>query len=116
MMVSSEQKEGLMLPAHGESSQNGTNGDTPRGLVAVTSGDAAAKSANGNGHGAAAELPAAREEALVGAAFGDEAEIRARGWRGWWRIAQIARVLGALSLYLFLEGYEARSNFNRRMA
>ncbi|MBA2645731.1 MAG: AarF/ABC1/UbiB kinase family protein [Pyrinomonadaceae bacterium] len=39
-----------------------------------------------------------------------------RGWRAWWRAAQIGRVLGALALYLFLENYEARAKFNRRMS
>ncbi|HYN85260.1 MAG TPA: AarF/ABC1/UbiB kinase family protein [Pyrinomonadaceae bacterium] len=40
----------------------------------------------------------------------------ARGWRGLWRTSQIARVLGALALFLYLEGYEARAKFTRRMA
>ncbi|HYY41112.1 MAG TPA: AarF/UbiB family protein, partial [Pyrinomonadaceae bacterium] len=43
-------------------------------------------------------------------------EFARLGWRGWWRTAQITRVLGLLSFYLFLENYEARSKFNLRMA
>lgn len=42
--------------------------------------------------------------------------MRAYGWRGWWRSLQVARVLGTLGFYLFLENYEARANFNRRMS
>ena len=40
--------------------------------------------------------------------------LRGRGLRGWWRAANIGRVLGTLSLYLFLDTYEVRANFNRR--
>ncbi|MFL6231431.1 MAG: ABC1 kinase family protein [Pyrinomonadaceae bacterium] len=38
------------------------------------------------------------------------------GWRGWLRAAQIARVLGLLNLYLFLENYEAQAKFSARMS
>jgi predicted unusual protein kinase regulating ubiquinone biosynthesis (AarF/ABC1/UbiB family) len=68
--------------------------------------------ANGNGHGAAADV-AAR------APLTDEhvAEIlKGRGLRGWWRLAQVARVLGLFTLYLFLDTYHIRADFNRRMA
>ena len=46
----------------------------------------------------------------------DEATRAASGWRGWRRTFQVARVLGMLGFYLFLENYEARANFNRRMS
>ncbi len=36
------------------------------------------------------------------------------GWRGWWRTAQIGRVLGTFALYLFLDGYDTRAKFSRR--
>jgi predicted unusual protein kinase regulating ubiquinone biosynthesis (AarF/ABC1/UbiB family) len=42
--------------------------------------------------------------------------LKGRGLRGWLRAVNIGRVLGLLSLYLFLETYEARANFNRRTA
>lgn len=43
--------------------------------------------------------------------------IRGRqGLRGWLRTFAIARVLGMLSFYLYLDGYDARSNFYRRMS
>ncbi|MCA1817686.1 MAG: AarF/ABC1/UbiB kinase family protein [Acidobacteria bacterium] len=38
------------------------------------------------------------------------------GWRGWLRAFRIARALGALNLYLFLENYEAQSKFSERMS
>ncbi len=37
-------------------------------------------------------------------------------WRGGWRVAQVGRVLGLLSLYLYLDGYDVRANFARRMS
>src|SRR5215207_2132282 len=46
----------------------------------------------------------------------DEFEARARSWRGWWRTFQIVRVLGTMSLYLFLNDYDIRAAFNARVA
>ena len=40
--------------------------------------------------------------------------LEGRGWRGWLRALSIARVLGLLSLYLFLDSYDIRANFKRR--
>ena len=37
------------------------------------------------------------------------------GLRGWFRAFQVVRVLGLLSLYLFLDGYDVRANFNRKV-
>src|SRR4026209_1477490 len=37
-----------------------------------------------------------------------------RGVRGWLRAAHVARVLGLFSLYLFLDTYDVRADFNRR--
>jgi predicted unusual protein kinase regulating ubiquinone biosynthesis (AarF/ABC1/UbiB family) len=37
-----------------------------------------------------------------------------RGWRGWLRVVQVSRVLGLLTLYLFLDSYDVRAKFNRR--
>ena len=39
-----------------------------------------------------------------------------RGVRGWFRLARVARVLGLFTLYLFLDTYDVRADFNRRMA
>jgi predicted unusual protein kinase regulating ubiquinone biosynthesis (AarF/ABC1/UbiB family) len=46
----------------------------------------------------------------------DNEAINARGWRGWRRFIQVARVLGLLSLYLFLDSYDIRATFNERFA
>lgn len=42
--------------------------------------------------------------------------LKGRGLRGWLRLAQVARVLGLFTLYLFLDTYDIRAIFNRRMA
>ncbi len=44
------------------------------------------------------------------------AEILAgRGVRGWLRAVRVAKVLGLFTLYLFLDTYDVRADFNRRM-
>jgi predicted unusual protein kinase regulating ubiquinone biosynthesis (AarF/ABC1/UbiB family) len=40
--------------------------------------------------------------------------LKGRDFRGWLRAAQVARVLGLFSLYLFLDTYDVRADFNRR--
>jgi predicted unusual protein kinase regulating ubiquinone biosynthesis (AarF/ABC1/UbiB family) len=40
--------------------------------------------------------------------------LAGRGFHGWLRAAQVARVLGLFSLYLFLDTYDVRADFNRR--
>jgi predicted unusual protein kinase regulating ubiquinone biosynthesis (AarF/ABC1/UbiB family) len=42
--------------------------------------------------------------------------LKGRGLRGWLRLAQVARVLGLFTLYLFLDTYDIRADFSRRMA
>src|SRR6185369_14231962 len=42
--------------------------------------------------------------------------LAGRGVQGWLRAANIGRVLGLLSLYLFLDTYDVRANFSRRAA
>ena len=42
--------------------------------------------------------------------------LKGRGLRGWLRAANIGRVLGLLSLYLFLDTYDIRANFSDRTA
>jgi len=41
--------------------------------------------------------------------------LKGRGLRGWLRLARVARVLGLFTLYLFLDTYDIRADFNRRM-
>src|ERR1700750_565259 len=70
-------------------------------LALVKSG--VAKNAAGNvyAHAAPRALPPSQDEASE-----TEAEkVEAKGWRAWWRLAQIVRVLGTMSLYLFLNDY-----------
>src|SRR2546423_3784337 len=57
-------------------------------------------------------LPPTQAEEKEVAAF----EAEASGLAAWWRTAQIARVLGTMSLYLFLNDYDIRAAFNRRTA
>lgn len=40
--------------------------------------------------------------------------LAGRGLRGWLRATRVARVLGLFSLYLFLDTYDVRADFNRR--
>src|SRR5687768_18197424 len=40
--------------------------------------------------------------------------LAGRGFRGWLRAARVARLLGLFSLYLFLDTYDVRADFNRR--
>ncbi len=42
--------------------------------------------------------------------------LKGRGLRGWLRVANVTRVLGLFTLYLFLDTYDVRARFNRRMA
>src|SRR5882724_3499154 len=82
----------------------------------------------GNGKGAAVGRPVSNNSGSISPAvksipasvpLTDEivADIlRGRGLRGWWRLAQVARVLGLFTLYLFLDTYDIRAAFNRRMA
>ena len=78
-------------------------------LVAVSS---LVKRQNGNSanHNAAQKVSAAplTDELVAGILAG-------RGLRGWLRAARVARVLGLFTLYLFLDTYEIRAGFNRRM-
>ncbi len=41
--------------------------------------------------------------------------LKGRGLRGWWHAARVARVLGLFTLYIFLDTYDIRAGFNRRM-
>jgi predicted unusual protein kinase regulating ubiquinone biosynthesis (AarF/ABC1/UbiB family) len=89
---------------------------------------AAAVTSAGNGKGAVVGKPVSNNSGSTSSAvksipasvpLTDEmvAEIlRGRGLRGWWRLAQVARVLGLFTLYLFLDTYDIRATFNRRMA
>src|SRR5713101_5761815 len=71
----------------------------------------------GNGNGLALSSSVAHKNLAEVPALTDEivTEILAgRGLLGWLRAARVARVLGLFSLYLFLDTYDVRANFNRR--
>ncbi|MGI9069573.1 MAG: ABC1 kinase family protein [Pyrinomonadaceae bacterium] len=42
--------------------------------------------------------------------------LKGRGLRGWLRAGRVTLVLGLFTLYIFLDTYDVRANFNRRMA
>src|SRR5438034_1272417 len=81
---------------------------------------------SGNGHNGAgngrghlkpsigqALLPAGPGQGEPG---GGSLTLEEYGLRGWFRALSIATVLGRLGLYLFLDGYDARAEFNKRFA
>ncbi len=71
-------------------------------------------SSNGNNHAVSTRsLPSILPSEATDA---DSEAVDGRGWHAWRRTAQIGRVLGMLAFYLFLENYDARAKFNRRMA
>jgi predicted unusual protein kinase regulating ubiquinone biosynthesis (AarF/ABC1/UbiB family) len=61
-------------------------------------------------------LPPAAPVAGVEETPAESFEAEARGWRGLWRTCQIVRVLGTMTLYLFLNDYDIRAAFNLRAA
>jgi predicted unusual protein kinase regulating ubiquinone biosynthesis (AarF/ABC1/UbiB family) len=73
-----------------------------------------------NGNGAAAVRPAHANKSTVAQTppLSDESvkqTLAESGIGGWLRAARVARVLGLFSLYLFLDTYDVRANFNRRI-
>src|SRR5689334_23753523 len=71
---------------------------------------------NGNGLTPAPAQPPkqpAREVRPLSDEMVDEL-LAGRGFRGWLRAARVARVLGLFSLYLFLDTYDVRADFNQR--
>src|SRR5690349_12028643 len=71
---------------------------------------------NGNGLTPAPAQPPkqpAREVRPLSDEMVDEL-LAGRGFRGWLRAARVARVLGLFSLYLFLDTYDVRADFNKR--
>jgi len=109
----SESSTAGAAPRRGEDDVNGGGGGG-RSKTALT----LVKPAKVNGNGTASKggrtrpLTAAQEETLP-ADGGDE---DARGLAGWLRTFQIVRVLGTMAFYLFLNDYDIRAAFNRRMA
>ena len=74
---------------------------------------------NGNGHDAPQASSRTTSPEASPAALTDELVndiLKGRGLRGWWRLVRVARVLGLFTLYLYLDTYEVRAGFNRRMS
>ena len=71
-----------------------------------------------NGNGLAATSQVQRQTAPVRPLTEEMVDelLDGRGLGGWLRAARVARVLGLLSLYLFLDTYDVRADFNRRAA
>jgi predicted unusual protein kinase regulating ubiquinone biosynthesis (AarF/ABC1/UbiB family) len=111
-MATTEKKSNSLVPLNGDGhDRNGGapgdgNGRRTAALNLVPSAHGEPSATNG----VDAQEPVAR--AQEASARADEA---ARGWRGWWRTIQVARVLGTLGFYLFLENYEARAKYNLRV-
>ena len=79
--------------------------------------DQALVKTTGNGNGLAASTPQAPKPSAPARPLTDEMVdelLAGRGLRGWLRAAQVARVLGLFSLYLFLDTYDVRAGFNER--
>src|ERR1041384_3606 len=72
---------------------------------------------NGNGNGlVVSSTPPPKPTAHVRSLTEDLVDeiLKGRDLRGWLRAAQVARILGLFSLYLFLDTYDVRADFNRR--
>jgi predicted unusual protein kinase regulating ubiquinone biosynthesis (AarF/ABC1/UbiB family) len=107
-MATVEQRQNALVPVGKlpPNEQNANGGAHPTALTIKTG--VTNHPANGNGR----RLTAGDTPATHSAPAASERI----GWRGWWRTAQVVRVMSLLSLYLFLENYEGRSKFNQRMA
>jgi predicted unusual protein kinase regulating ubiquinone biosynthesis (AarF/ABC1/UbiB family) len=114
-MATTENNQALALRANGSNGNghgNGSNG----------SSQAKVSSINLNAERKGAATNASRPLVLLpGAAhhpdhLKEDETVKGHGWRGFARAAQIGRVLGTLSLYLFLDSYDIRANFSRRIA
>jgi predicted unusual protein kinase regulating ubiquinone biosynthesis (AarF/ABC1/UbiB family) len=78
------------------------------------------KRTNTNGNGLALHTPVTPQPVKPAAHVQPLTEelvdqlLAGRGFRGWLRAARVARVLGLFSLYLFLDTYDVRAEFNKR--
>jgi predicted unusual protein kinase regulating ubiquinone biosynthesis (AarF/ABC1/UbiB family) len=73
--------------------------------------------ANGNGNGLAVSTAQPPKQTAQVRPLTEELVdeiLKGRDFRGWLRAAKVARILGLFSLYLFLDTYDVRADFNRR--
>jgi predicted unusual protein kinase regulating ubiquinone biosynthesis (AarF/ABC1/UbiB family) len=85
----------------------------------MTTNQALIKRTNGNGLALQTTTPEAPKPAAQVPPLTEELVdqlLAGRGFRGWLRAARVARVLGLFSLYLFLDTYDVRADFNKRAA
>jgi predicted unusual protein kinase regulating ubiquinone biosynthesis (AarF/ABC1/UbiB family) len=86
----------------------------------MTNNQALIKKADTNGHGLLPTPAEAQKTVAPQATVQPLTEemvdqlLAGRGFRGWLRAARVARVLGLFSLYLFLDTYDVRADFNKR--
>jgi predicted unusual protein kinase regulating ubiquinone biosynthesis (AarF/ABC1/UbiB family) len=80
---------------------------TKQALIKRTSTNVSTLAATQVAHKQAVQVPALTDELV-------DHLLAGRGIRGWLRAVKVTRVLGLLSLYLFLDTYDIRADFNRR--
>jgi predicted unusual protein kinase regulating ubiquinone biosynthesis (AarF/ABC1/UbiB family) len=82
----------------------------------MSTNQALIKRTTANGNGLAASSQAPKQTAQVRPLTDELVDevLSGRGLSGWLRAARVARVLGLFSLYLFLDTYDVRADFNRR--
>jgi predicted unusual protein kinase regulating ubiquinone biosynthesis (AarF/ABC1/UbiB family) len=82
----------------------------------MTSNLALIKKTDTNGNGLAVNVPPPAPKQPVEPLTEEKVNelLAGRGFHGWLRAARVARVLGLFSLYLFLDTYDVRADFNRR--
>jgi predicted unusual protein kinase regulating ubiquinone biosynthesis (AarF/ABC1/UbiB family) len=101
-------------------SESSTAGATPRRVEGNGAGPKTAialvRAEGRNGAAAGAQAPVPPSATGGESAADDSFAVEARGLKGWLRTFQIVRVLGTMSLYLFLNDYDIRAAFNLRAA
>src|SRR5215207_3981665 len=83
----------------------------------MTSNQALVKRTPANGNGLVTSGDQAPKQTAPVAPLTEEMVdqiLSGRDFRGWLRAARVAHVLGLFSLYLFLDTYDIRGDFNRR--
>jgi len=83
----------------------------------MTTNQALVKRGEVNGNGLKPAQPQTQKQGREVQPLSDEMVdelLAGRGFRGWLRAARVTSVLGLFSLYLFLDTYDVRSDFNKR--
>ena len=83
----------------------------------MTTNQALIKRPESNGNGLMAAIPQPPKPTAQVQPLTEEMVdelLAGHGLSGWWRATRVARVLGLFSLYLFLDTYDVRADFNQR--